>query len=573
MGGSPSKTSAKYPPELQDSVNAIQLEPVSKTPDSQAIAAELTETLISSDIEIPLSIGGHGVVERTPDSFKPTEVIPVKEMVHEISTGKPRDPVNLTNEPTLKEESEDEDVTVFEDEANDQVPLEFHLRNAQDQASERFGRKVISGLPDLQLMSLERRSLDLKANTRAAVQTHSKLQSVPLPVLPMFDACCHLMDWFQESEGVEALLSAMRHCGVQNTALCGMPLSKKWDTHEPSQPKGPIYQTGRLYYHSATDFIVKEELRDKGTQAGRGSTLLPLMCGFNPTDLFAVKYVAKKWSKDREFWTGVGKIFFRASELSNQTDSEVSRANHPAMYKLYQFCSEKKLPVIFQSNAKSECTKKYQEGRFDYMREVREAAADFPEVKFLLMNCGLFERGLWDGAFVALSGLLDVSPNVYVSITAWLLSPFCKAARDGAKLRELVKRYPDRVVLATDVKGVFIEPPSVKRDLIEKALEQANNVHGSSLLQKPRRARVSHSYVLSDTSSDFSMPITVTDGNERIDGWGWYQLADYATQANFCKQFATQFSDDVMKNLLYDNAADFYDMPRLSYWDKIGSNA
>eukprot|EP00854_Cymbomonas_tetramitiformis_P021026 gene21026-25232_t len=531
MGGSPSKTSAKYPPEPQESVVAIQVEPVNKTPDSQATRAELTETLMSSDIEIPLSIGGYGVVERTSESFRPTEIMSLKEMVHEVSTGNQWDPVNLTNEPTLKAESEDEDIKVFEDEAHDQDPSEFLMKHAQAQANERFGRNVIKGLSDLQLVSLERRSFDLKADTRPALQPHSKLKSVPLPVLPMFDAFCHLMDWFQESEGVEALLSAMRHCGVQNTALCGMPLSKKWDTHEPSQPKGPIYQTGRLYYHSATDFIVKEELRDNGTEAGRGRTLLPLMCGFNPTDLFAVKYVAKKWSKDREFWTGVGKIFFRSSELSNQTDSEVSRANHPAMYKLYEFCSEKRLPVIFQSNAKSECTKKYQEGRFDYMREVREAAADFPEVKFLLMNCGLFERGLWDGAFVALSGLLDVSPNIYVSVTAWLLSPFCKAARDGAQLHELVKRYPDRVVLATDVKGVFIEPPNGKRDLIEKALEQANNPLGSSR---------------------------------------W--LADYATQANFCKQFAAQFSDDVMKNLLYDNAADFYDMPRLSYWDRIGSS-
>lgn len=48
------------------------------------------------------------------------------------------------------------------------------------------------------------------------------------------DAHLHYVDFFQESEGMPALLKAMDAAGIEQSMISGIPVAKKWHEDEPS---------------------------------------------------------------------------------------------------------------------------------------------------------------------------------------------------------------------------------------------------------------------------------------------------------------------------------------------------
>lgn len=49
------------------------------------------------------------------------------------------------------------------------------------------------------------------------------------------DAHLHYVDFFQESEGMPALLKAMDAAGVEQSMISGIPVAKKWHEDEPKR--------------------------------------------------------------------------------------------------------------------------------------------------------------------------------------------------------------------------------------------------------------------------------------------------------------------------------------------------
>ena len=51
------------------------------------------------------------------------------------------------------------------------------------------------------------------------------------------DGHLHYVDFFQESEGMQALLSAMDKGNISHAAIMGIPVAKKWQEDEPKKPR------------------------------------------------------------------------------------------------------------------------------------------------------------------------------------------------------------------------------------------------------------------------------------------------------------------------------------------------
>jgi hypothetical protein len=51
------------------------------------------------------------------------------------------------------------------------------------------------------------------------------------------DAHLHYVDFFQETEGMPALLKAMDKAGVEQSMIAGIPVAKKWHEDEPKRPR------------------------------------------------------------------------------------------------------------------------------------------------------------------------------------------------------------------------------------------------------------------------------------------------------------------------------------------------
>ena len=89
------------------------------------------------------------------------------------------------------------------------------------------------------------------------------------------------------------------------------------------------------YYHSYTDVIVAEMVRSlPAEQQGR---LYPLICGFNPVDRYALRHIQRVYAQYPQVWSGIGEILLRHDDLTAFTYGETARANHPALWPVYQF--------------------------------------------------------------------------------------------------------------------------------------------------------------------------------------------------------------------------------------------
>ena len=68
------------------------------------------------------------------------------------------------------------------------------------------------------------------------------------------DAHLHYVDFFQETEGMQALLDKMDESGVEHVMLSGIPVAKKWSENEPKRPRYYAGDDGSAYWFSAIRF-------------------------------------------------------------------------------------------------------------------------------------------------------------------------------------------------------------------------------------------------------------------------------------------------------------------------------
>ncbi|MHC2144850.1 hypothetical protein ACVI9W_000832 [Pseudomonas sp. 210_17 TE3656] len=62
------------------------------------------------------------------------------------------------------------------------------------------------------------------------------LQSVQAREYRYSDAHLHYVDFFQESEGMDALLKAMDQARIDQSMISGVAVAKKWHEDEPQTP-------------------------------------------------------------------------------------------------------------------------------------------------------------------------------------------------------------------------------------------------------------------------------------------------------------------------------------------------
>jgi len=280
-----------------------------------------------------------------------------------------------------------------------------------------------------------------------------------------YDAHLHLLDFFQETEGIAKVLEAMDECGVSHAAITGCPLKKNWSEFEKRMSDNVYNDTDILYYFGATDLYLLNQLKMlPPNQAGR---FAPLMSGFKPTDRSSKKQVEALVSGHPEIsWRGMGKFYLRYSEITNLTTGPVASPLHPAFMMLMADAGLRNLPVIIQHNACSESSKPYKTG-FEYTPEFAELLQKYPEVKVLWVDAGVYVRGQWGGYFKDLDNMLSENPNLYISITPEVLR--CKKLTDK-ELVEIAEKHQDNVLVGSTTQGIFMKKSTYKKDweLIKK---------------------------------------------------------------------------------------------------------
>jgi predicted TIM-barrel fold metal-dependent hydrolase len=269
------------------------------------------------------------------------------------------------------------------------------------------------------------------------------------------DAHLHYVDFFQESEGMDALLAAMDAGRVDHALLMGIPVTKKWHEDEPKKPRYYQGDDAPLYWYSATDVLVAEAIRR--LPAAQQRRFKPFLSGFNPNDKNADAHIERMLALYPGFWKGIGEVFTRHDDLTALIQGEVPRSNNEALARVYRLAAKHDLPVLLHSNLTS-----VREREPLYLEELEEALSKHPKTRFLWAHAGTSaELNRAQGKLASLretvEDLLARHDNLWIDLSWSVLDPYILDA-DGkprAAWIALIEAHPDRFVIGSDLVGHF----------------------------------------------------------------------------------------------------------------------
>ncbi|QXH34294.1 amidohydrolase family protein [Pseudomonas muyukensis] len=269
------------------------------------------------------------------------------------------------------------------------------------------------------------------------------------------DAHLHYVDFFQETEGMPALLKAMDEAGVEQSMISGIPVAKKWHEDEPKRPRYYAGDDADAYWYSATDLYVAAALEKLPAEQRR--RFHPFLSGFNPVDKNAVSHIERMLELYPGLWQGIGEVFTRHDDLTALTSGDTPRANNEAMTRIYHLAAERDLPVLLHSNITSK-----RERNPLYLAEIEEPLRNHPHTRFIWAHAGSSleihrHQEQMDFLLPVLSRLLEDYPNLYVDLSWSVLEPYLLDGEGVPRKAwvELVERFPSRFMLGSDLVGRF----------------------------------------------------------------------------------------------------------------------
>lgn len=265
-------------------------------------------------------------------------------------------------------------------------------------------------------------------------------------VYPITDAHLHVVNFIQGTPGGSALIAAMDRARVHKAVIFGLPVSKLWAESDREPPDYYLASDSRCYYYGYTDVVVAELVRSLPPE--QRERLYPLMCGFNPVDRYALRDVERLYHQYPDVWSGIGELLLRHDDLTALTYGEPARANHRALWPVYEFAAEYDLPVLMHQNVTSVTKSDHPV----YLYEFEEAVRDFPRTRFILAHCGMSRRVDVPFYYQMVARLLDQYPNVCVDYS-WIIYDvsICPNRVPSEQWVELTERYSERICLGSDL--------------------------------------------------------------------------------------------------------------------------
>ncbi|MEN0106970.1 MAG: amidohydrolase family protein [Pseudomonas sp.] len=269
------------------------------------------------------------------------------------------------------------------------------------------------------------------------------------------DGHLHYVDFFQETEGMAELIKQMDANRVDHAMITGIPLAKKWHEDEPKRPRYYAGDDADAYWYSATDFYVAAALGDLNDQ--QRQRFHPFISGFNPVDKNADAHIERLLKLYPGLWQGIGEVFTRHDDLTAITSGDTPRANNEAMARVYHLAAEHDMPVLLHSNITSK-----REKNPLYLAEVEEPLRNHPHTRFIWAHAGTsmeLHRHQTQLDFVrpTLERMLEAYPNLYIDLSWSVLHPYLldENGKPDSQWLALVKRFPERFMLGSDVVGKF----------------------------------------------------------------------------------------------------------------------
>jgi hypothetical protein len=263
---------------------------------------------------------------------------------------------------------------------------------------------------------------------------------------PMVDAHLHVVNFIQETPGSEALIYYMDQANIGKAVVFGLPVAKAWTEYDREPPDYYLANDAPCYYYSYADVIVAEMVR--ALPATQQERLYPLICGFNHVDRYAIKHVERLYAQYPDVWSGIGELLLRHDDLTAFTFGEDARANHRALWPIYDFAAAYDLPVLIHHNVTSVTKSDHPV----YLHEFEQALREFPRTRFIFAHCGMSRRVNVPFYYQMVERLLENYANLCVDYS-WIVydTVICPGGQPDPDWVALTEKHSDRICLGSDL--------------------------------------------------------------------------------------------------------------------------
>jgi hypothetical protein len=266
----------------------------------------------------------------------------------------------------------------------------------------------------------------------------------------------------------------MEQCNVSHALVCGMPFVKKWAEDDPFRSTYYLSSSSRVVRARDTDYTIALAVQDfRRAHPERFEKefkrLYPFICGFNGTDVGAVGMIIKRIKEFPGVWKGIGEVMSRHDDLTNLTLGERPRANHSALFRVYDFSGDHGLPVSLHHNIAPIAHDGKDHGT-RYLREIVDAFRTFPKTTFIWCHAGISRRIVVDDLVPTHDKILArFGDHVFIDLS-WVVFEDYILLRDeegdvlydddgDARIRQewvdLIEKYPNNFILGSDIVADF----------------------------------------------------------------------------------------------------------------------
>ena len=282
------------------------------------------------------------------------------------------------------------------------------------------------------------------------------------------DSHFHLTNYVQEGITVKQFLDIMGNKAGRST-LFGIPLQQQW-SYENSGSYAPTYylQTDApLYYYSFTDAYIA--MQYKSLSPEQQKRFDPMITGFNPTDMYAVKHIERVLRTFPGVFSGIGEFSIHKEFVSSKIAGETASLMNPALDSILDFSGRAGLVVILHSDLDMPFAKEKAEPV--YLKQMKDLLRRHPKTTIIWAHVGLgrvvHPAGYGSSEYPERSSSqIDIVEDilkdpdfshVYFDIS-WdeVAKYIVSSAQSVSNTAKLFNTFPDRFLFGTDV----VAPPT-----------------------------------------------------------------------------------------------------------------
>ena len=265
------------------------------------------------------------------------------------------------------------------------------------------------------------------------------------------DEHVHLTNYIQEGTNVRDLLRVMG-TKVGRAVLFGIPLQQQWSYGNTGDfaPTYYLQTDAPLYYYSYVDAAIA--MAYKSLTPEEQARFDPMICGFNPTDMYAADHVRHVLTTFPGVFSGIGEFTIHKEFVSSKVAGEKASLLNPALDRLLDFAGEVGLIAILHNDIDMPFPKP---GQLPYQEtQLRDLFLRHPETTIIWAHIGLGRvvHPVKDQLAMIERALSNPQGrHVYVDLSWDETAKYIIATPETIKATAaLINRHPDRFLFGTD---------------------------------------------------------------------------------------------------------------------------